>query len=45
MILQTVFIWSKSSGGWLVESAVGYKVWQPAFSVSGRTKASLPEVL
>lgn len=25
MILRTVFIWSRSSGGWLVESAVGYK--------------------
>jgi len=26
MILRTVFIWSRSSDGWLVESAVGYKV-------------------
>lgn len=25
MILRTVFIWSKSSSGWFVESAVGYK--------------------
>lgn len=26
MLLRTVFVWSKSNGGWLVEAAVGYKV-------------------